>query len=94
MESVHIEGGSTMHAIVDSECKITLSPELGVEPGDEVVLERRGDEWILRVEKVPAGLVKKGNILVHPGVATESIENAVERSREERLDQLSEGIPR
>jgi hypothetical protein len=83
-----------MHAIVDAERKIALGPELGAEPGDEVVLEQRGDEWLLRVEKVPTGLIKKGNLLIHPGIATESIENAVEKSREERLDQLSEGIPR
>jgi hypothetical protein len=83
-----------MHTIVDSERKIALGPELGVEPGDEVVLEQRGDEWILRIAKMPTGLCRKGNILVHVGTSTESIEDAVERSREERLDQLSEGLPR
>jgi hypothetical protein len=85
-------GGYDMRAIVDSERKIALSPELGVAPGDKIVFERRGDEWILRIEKVPEGLCREGNILVHPGVATESVEDAIEKDREERIRELSEGF--
>jgi hypothetical protein len=82
-----------MHAIVDAERKITLDPELGAEPGDEIVLERRGDEWILKIEKVE-GLCRVDGRLVHKGVSEISAEEVLEQLRNERFDQLSEGFPK
>jgi hypothetical protein len=83
-----------MHAIVDADRKIALTPEIGAEPGDEVFLERRGDEWVLRVAKLPMGLVRDGERLVHRGVSTKSAEEVLEELRNERFDQLSEGLPK
>jgi hypothetical protein len=83
-----------MHAIVDAEGRIAVGPAIGAEPGDEVFLERRGDEWVLRVAKLPMGLVRDGERLVHRGVNTESAEEFLEKLRNERFDELSEGLPK
>jgi hypothetical protein len=83
-----------MHVVVDTERKITLAPEIGAEPGDEVILEQRGEEWVLRITKVPTGLCRDGEVLVHRGVSTKSAEEVLEELRNERLDQLSEGLPK
>jgi uncharacterized protein with PhoU and TrkA domain len=83
-----------MHATVDAERRIALGPEIGAEPGDEVFLERRGDEWVLRVAKLPMGLCRDGDVLVHRGVSTKSAEEVLEETRNERFDQLSEGLPK
>jgi bifunctional DNA-binding transcriptional regulator/antitoxin component of YhaV-PrlF toxin-antitoxin module len=82
-----------MHAIVDSEGKIALGPEFGAKPGDEVVLEQRGDEWVIKVAGPQMGLCRKGSILVHYGTSSEPVEDALEKDRNERMDQLSEGLP-
>ncbi len=68
--------------------------QFGAEPGDEVFLERRGDEWVLRVAKLPMGLVRDGERLVHRGVSLISAEESLEELRNERFDQLSEGFPK
>ena len=62
-----------MEATIDREGRIALDQEvqsqLGVQPGDDILLENRGDEWIIRSAKSTAGLCYEGNVLVHRGTA-------------------------
>lgn len=85
-----------MNAVVDTDGRIVMSFELvrqlGLKPGDGLEFENRGGEWILKFVGA-AGLCYENGTLVHRGVCTEPIEDAVEKSCEERLDQLSEGLP-
>ena len=85
-----------MKAIIDREGRIALAKEvqaqLGVQPGDEVVLENRGDEWIIKATVGEPGLCYEGNVLVHRGICTPE-KCQPEAEREERMDQLSQGLP-
>jgi len=85
-----------MRATIDHEGRIALGRELqtqlGVNPGDEVVLENRGSEWVIRAANSCTGLCREGNILVHRGVCTQPVEQALEKLRHERLQGLSEGL--
>ena len=62
-----------MKATIDREGRIVLDDEvqkqLGVQPGDEVVLEPRGAELILKAANGKTGLCYEGNVLVHRGTA-------------------------
>jgi bifunctional DNA-binding transcriptional regulator/antitoxin component of YhaV-PrlF toxin-antitoxin module len=62
-----------MKATIDRDGRIALGPEvqsqLGVQPGDDVLLEKRGDEWIIKAAKSETGLCFEGNMLVHRGTA-------------------------
>lgn len=60
-----------MIATIDQEGRIVLGPELqtqlGVHPGDVVLLEQRDGEWIIKAAKAESGLCWEGNVLVHRG---------------------------
>jgi len=87
-----------MKATIDHQGRIPLGRELqdqlGVKPGDEVVLESRGSEWIIKAAHSNAGLCREGNVLVHRGVCTQPIDQAVDNLRNERLQELGEGLLR
>jgi hypothetical protein len=81
-----------MKTVLDDAGRIQLSQDvqarLGVRPGDEVVLEERAGEWVIRPANATAGLSWEGNVLVHRGTSRTGA--AVEDLREERLCGLSE----
>jgi AbrB family looped-hinge helix DNA binding protein len=87
-----------MKAIVDEAGRILLPEhvrsQLGVKPGDEVVLEERADEWVLKSAHAPTGLVWEGSVLVHKGTSMTgaTIQDLIEQSRDERFQQLTEGF--
>jgi bifunctional DNA-binding transcriptional regulator/antitoxin component of YhaV-PrlF toxin-antitoxin module len=85
-----------MKAIIDHDGRIALGPELqnrlGVGPGDEVILENRGDELIIKAANNVAGLCREGNVLVHRGVCTRGSDHALDDFRSERLEDLCQGL--
>ena len=87
-----------MRATIDSEGKITLGRDLqrqlGVQPGDDVLFEKNGDEWIIKAVRSESGLCFEGNILVHRGVLAAPIAESLAAARDERFEQLSEGLTR
>ena len=87
-----------MRATIDKEGRIPLGPELqgqlGLKPGDDVVLENRGDEWVIRAARSAEGLCREGNVLVHRGLCTEPMDAVLAQLRDERFQQLSEGLVR
>ena len=62
-----------MKATIDREGRIALAEEvqqrLGVHPGDDVVLETRGNELVVKAANGKTGLSSEGNVLVHRGTA-------------------------
>ncbi len=86
-----------MKAMIDQDGRIQLGKELqiqiGLKPGDEVALEQRGGEWVIRLAR-GAGLGWEGNVLVHRGVCAEPVDEGSARLREERIRDLSEGLAR
>jgi bifunctional DNA-binding transcriptional regulator/antitoxin component of YhaV-PrlF toxin-antitoxin module len=95
---IELGGARPMRATIDQEGRIPLGRELqgqlGLKPGDEVILENRGAEWVIKAAKAEGGLCREGNVLVHRGVCTEPMEMALANLRDERLQQLSEGLTR
>ena len=87
-----------MKTTIDSEGRIELGAELqtqlGVKPGDEVVLENQDGLWVIHPASVPLGLFWKNNVLVHNGVCDRPVEQLVGEFREERLLDLSRGSSR
>ena len=85
-----------MTTTIDTQGRIELGREvrerLGVQPGDDVVLEERGDEWVIKAA-AKTGLCWVGNVLVHRGISLEPIEVTLEKMQQERMDQLWEGVP-
>ncbi|MSQ93491.1 MAG: AbrB/MazE/SpoVT family DNA-binding domain-containing protein [Gemmataceae bacterium] len=85
-----------MKATIDREGRITLEKEvqtkLGVKPGDEVILENRGDELIIKSVIAEAGLCLEGNVLVHHGVNAKPSVESLATVRDARLDKLSDGL--
>ena len=86
-----------MRTTIDREGRIALGRDLqiqlGVQPGDDVLLERRGEEWIIQAAKGEKGLCLEGNVLVHRGVSQPPSVEALAEVRDERLKHLSEGLP-
>jgi AbrB family looped-hinge helix DNA binding protein len=86
-----------MKTVVDEGGRIQLPQDvqarLGVRPGDEVVLEERAGEWVLRPANAVAGLSREGNVLVHKGASQTgaAVENLLGEARDERLGELAEG---
>lgn len=87
-----------MKAVVDEAGRIHLPEdlrrELGVKAGDEVVLEARAGEWVLRSAHAQSGLAWEGTVLVHKGTSTTvaRIENLIDEARAERSHQLTQGF--
>jgi AbrB family looped-hinge helix DNA binding protein len=88
-----------MKTTIDSLGRIQLPEDLqvrlGVKPGDEVVLEERGGEWIIRSPHSEAGLTWEGNVLVHRGttVTGATVEELIDEIRDDRFRQLTNGLP-
>jgi AbrB family looped-hinge helix DNA binding protein len=84
--------------IVDEAGRIHLPDEvrtqLGIKPGDEVVLEERAGEWVLKSAHTQTGLCWEGNVLVHKGTSLTSatIQALIDEDRDERFRQLTEGL--
>ncbi len=82
-----------MKATIDREGRIALAKELqaqlGLQPGDEVVLECHDGEWVIKAAGAEAGLCREGNVLVHRGAAPRRVLNCA--VRDERMEQLSRG---
>lgn len=87
-----------MKTTIDNEGRIQLGTEiqtqLGVKPGDEVVLENRDGLWVIRPAATHFGLCWKSNVLVHNGVCVRPVDQLVGEFREERLHDLSRGSSR
>jgi bifunctional DNA-binding transcriptional regulator/antitoxin component of YhaV-PrlF toxin-antitoxin module len=85
-----------MQITLDSEGRLPLPPEiqqqLGVKPGDAVILESQGGGCFIRPRQENSGLAWKGNVLIHQGVSDNSPERILAEVREQRLDPLCEGI--
>ncbi len=87
-----------MKAILDEAGRIQLPEDvrsqLGLEPGDEVILESRAGEWLLRPAQSRMGLVWEGKVLVHRGAMTAdtSIEELLDQARGERFRQLTDDL--
>ena len=87
-----------MKTTIDGQGRIELNREiqlqLGVRPGDEVLLESCGNECVIKPSKTTTGLCLEGNVLVHRSTAPGSTESGVVVIRDERFEQLVEGLPR
>jgi hypothetical protein len=53
-----------------------------------------GGEWILKPADAKTGLCLEGNVLVHRGVCSVTERESLAGVRDDRLDQLSEGLKR
>ena len=86
-----------MKTVVDDAGRIQLPKDvreqLGIKPGDEVVLEERAGEWVLKPAHANTGLAWEGNVLVHKGTSMTSatIDDAIDEARVDRFLQLTEG---
>jgi hypothetical protein len=89
-------GVRKMKATIDPEGRICLAVEmqtqLGVQPGDDVLLEKHGNEWIIRAAQPPTGLSQEGNVLVHRGISNAQGDDPLANSRDERFERLREGL--
>jgi AbrB family looped-hinge helix DNA binding protein len=87
-----------MKTIVDEVGRIHLPDDvrtqLGVKPGDEVVLEARAGEWVLKSAHSQTGLAWEGKVLVHKGtsVTSETIEDLIAEDREGRFRRMTNGL--
>lgn len=87
-----------MKTIMDEVGRIQLPEDvrthLGVKPGDEVVLEERAGEWVLKSAHAQTGLSWEGNVLVHRGLSGTSvtIEELIDEDRDERFRHLTKGF--
>jgi AbrB family looped-hinge helix DNA binding protein len=87
-----------MKAVVDEAGRIQLPEDvrvqLGVKAGDEVVLEARAGEWVLKSAHATSGLAWEGTVLVHKGTSMPSatIEDLIDDTRNERFRRLTEGF--
>ena len=72
-----------------------LRRQLGIRPGDEVVLEERSGDWVMRSARDVGGLCWEGNVLVHKGENTTAAttEDVLNEVRSKRFEQLTEGFP-
>ncbi len=87
-----------MKTIVDDAGRIQLPEnvraQLGVKPGDEILLEAHAGEWILKSANSATGLLLEGNVLVHRGTCTSNatIEELLDDVRNDRFRDLAEGL--
>jgi len=86
-----------MKTIIDPSGRIQLPDDLraqlGVKPGDEVVIEERAGEWIIKPVRVPSGLAWEGKVLVHRGTSATgaTLDQLIDESRDERFRRLTDG---
>lgn len=80
-----------MRATIDQQGRVAFDAGilqmLGVQPGDELTIERQGDRWIIIPIQSKGGLKSKDNVLVHDGLSPSL--DALTYSRESRMDELS-----
>ncbi|MEO8499012.1 MAG: AbrB/MazE/SpoVT family DNA-binding domain-containing protein [Planctomycetota bacterium] len=85
-----------MKATLDSDGRIqlpsTVQSQLGVKPGDDVILDSQEGQGVIRSERATVGLCQEGNVLIHCGTSSDSVEVILAECREERLNQLGEGL--
>ena len=85
-----------MRATIDREGRVTLGRELqsqlGLRPGDEVMIECHGGEWVIKPAKSDTGLGYEGNVLVHRCVFAKQTDCTSSGLIDERLRQLSVGL--
>ncbi len=86
-----------MKAMIDSQGRIELPRDLqlqlGLWPGEEVSLETRGGECVITPARITTGLCLEGNVLVHRAAAPCSPEGGLTFARDDRYEQLVEGLP-
>jgi bifunctional DNA-binding transcriptional regulator/antitoxin component of YhaV-PrlF toxin-antitoxin module len=86
-----------MIATIDREGRIVLDQELqkqlGVQPGDDVVVEPRGAELVIKAVNGKTGLCHEGNVLVHRGTCVTQNDDLA-ADRDDRMAQLCQGLPR
>ena len=86
-----------MKTTVDSQGRIELGiavqQQLGIRPGDEVILETTDEACVVRPCHRGTGLDLEGNVLVHHGRVTNSTDSELSNLRVDRMEQLSEGLP-
>ena len=87
-----------MNTTLDSQGRIELGigiqQQLGIRPGDEVILETTDEMCVIRPCHRSAGLMLEGNVLVHYGRVTNPADVELLNLRDERLQQLVEGSPK
>jgi AbrB family looped-hinge helix DNA binding protein len=85
------DGESMMKTTIDAAGRILLPDDLrarlGVKPGDEVVIEERAGEWVIKPANAASGLSWEGNVLVHRGSTTTpaTVEELIDDAREDRF---------
>jgi AbrB family looped-hinge helix DNA binding protein len=83
-----------MTSTVNDQGRLELPPEvaaqLGLKPGDRVLVETGNGQCVLRPVRPDGGLRWEGNVLVHQGVG---VGPSLRELREERLNRLAEGRP-
>jgi len=84
-----------MKTVIDESGRIQLPEnvrtQMGVKAGDEILLEERAGEWVLKSTNTGTGLSWEGKVLVHKGKSTVSgrIEGLIDQAREERFRDAS-----
>jgi AbrB family looped-hinge helix DNA binding protein len=88
---VGADGESIMKTTIDAAGRILLPADLqtrlGVKPGDEIVLEERAGEWVIKPANAATGLSWEGNVLVHRGSSSTdaTVEELIDGARAERI---------
>ena len=79
-----MEGG-IMRVFLDDAGRIelphSLQTQLGIKPGDELVLEDLDGQWVIKSACSPVGLVWEGNVLVHEGICDRSVNKVIDGHR-------------
>jgi bifunctional DNA-binding transcriptional regulator/antitoxin component of YhaV-PrlF toxin-antitoxin module len=82
---------------LDSQGRIQLpdavQSQLGVKPGDDLLLTQQDAQWVIVPKGDAAGLGWEGNVLVHHGSGGDSADDCLSQMREERLEQLGKDEP-
>jgi AbrB family looped-hinge helix DNA binding protein len=79
---------STVNELGRLELPPEVTAQLGLKPGDRVLVETGNGQCVLRPVRPDAGLRWEGNVLVHQGVGPGP---SVMDLRDERLNRLGEG---
>jgi bifunctional DNA-binding transcriptional regulator/antitoxin component of YhaV-PrlF toxin-antitoxin module len=76
------------------ELPLPVQAQLGLKAGDEVLLEEHAGQWLIKAAREPLGLCWRGSVLVHEGVCSQPVDQFLSQVRQERLQELSEGLAR